>query len=227
MEPGHRRVGRAEARALVRRQRTPLVAATSSAPSKVSALPPVAFPGPTTPALPRRRASKTRPPRQPHSGGPVAAAPADSSLPPEEAASKGSLFTNRAPDVATRPWSERPRILIVEDDPATARVLRQVLEIEGDGWDLQVVSAGRAAVQAALQTPPRVVLLDIGLPDLDGAEVYRRLRAAPATAEARVIFLTGATSHDLNARGITGGVLLRKPFATRDLADIVRALLAA
>lgn len=132
------------------------------------------------------------------------------------------------PEPSVRAGAAQPRILIVEDDARTARVLRQVLEVDGDpGWKIDVVGAGTAALAAALQSPPRVVLLDIGLPDLDGAEVYRRLRANARTADVRVIFLTGATSHDLSARGITEGVLLRKPFATRDLASIVRALLDA
>src|SRR6185312_13085124 len=47
---------------------------------------------------------------------------------------------------------------------------------------------------------PNVVLLDVGLPDLDGAEVYRRLRAYPQTSAAHVLFLTAATSLDLHQR---------------------------
>ncbi len=126
------------------------------------------------------------------------------------------------------PATNSPRILIVEDDPRAAGVIREALELEGEpGWDIQVAGGGERALELASATPPHVVLLDVGLPDVDGAEVYRRLRANPRTARARVLFLTAATSLDLHQRGIDGGVLMRKPFDVRVLAGLVRSLLAA
>jgi CheY-like chemotaxis protein len=121
-----------------------------------------------------------------------------------------------------------PRILIVEDDVAAAGAIRAALELEGEpGWDIQVAGEGQRALELASAVPPEVVLLDVGLPDVDGAEVYRRLRANPLTARTRVLFLSGATSLDLHQRGIDGGVLLRKPFDLRALAGLVRTLLVA
>ena len=72
----------------------------------------------------------------------------------------------------------------------------------------------------------RIWLLDVNLPDLDGAEVYRRLRS-PETWKTHVLFLTAATSLDLYQRGIEAGVVLRKPFEMRDLVSLVRTLVAS
>jgi len=117
-------------------------------------------------------------------------------------------------------------ILIVEDDSRIADVIRNALELEGEpGWSVHVAREGRLALDVAGSTPPQVVLLDVGLPGLDGAEVYRRLRANPRTQDARVLFLTAATSLDLHQQGIEGGVLMRKPFDVQEVVSLVRALL--
>lgn len=117
-------------------------------------------------------------------------------------------------------------ILIVEDDSRIADVIRNALELEGEpGWAVHVAREGRLALDVAGSTPPQVVLLDVGLPGIDGAEVYRRLRANPRTQDARVLFLTAATSLDLHQQGIEGGVLMRKPFDVQEVVSLVRALL--
>lgn len=123
--------------------------------------------------------------------------------------------------------TKRPHILIVEDDARAASVIRNTLELEGDPeWSIQVAGDGLAALDLADATPPQVVLLDLGLPGVDGAEVFRRLRERPATRATRVLFLTAATSLDLHQRGVDAGVMLRKPFEVRQLVGIVRSLLA-
>ncbi len=117
-------------------------------------------------------------------------------------------------------------ILIVEDDSRIADVIRTALELEGEPtWAVHVAREGGRALDVAGATPPQVVLLDVGLPGLDGAEVYRRLRANPRTQDARVLFLTAATSLDLHQQGIEGGVLMRKPFDVQEVVSLVRALL--
>ncbi len=60
-----------------------------------------------------------------------------------------------------------------------------------DGHDVRTVHTAQAALDALNQSPADVVLLDIGLPDIDGYEVARRIRATPLLARARVIALTG------------------------------------
>jgi CheY-like chemotaxis protein len=118
-------------------------------------------------------------------------------------------------------------ILIVEDDSRLARAVQSALELDGDAtWSVAVAGDGARALELAMASPPQVILLDVLLPRLDGVEVYRRLRSAPATQQTHVIFVSAATSLDLYERGIRDGVLLRKPFDLRDLVGLVRGLLA-
>lgn len=135
--------------------------------------------------------------------------------------------TETEPSAAPWPMAGRRHILIVEDDPPTAGVVRNALELEGDpDWSVEVAGEGVRALELAAGTPPDVVLLDVRLPGLDGGEVYRRLRASHVTRHTRVLFLTAGTSLDLYWRGIDDGVLLRKPFDVQELVRLVRALLA-
>lgn len=122
----------------------------------------------------------------------------------------------------------QPCILIVEDDLCAAHAIRDGLALEGEpDWNIQVAEDGERALALAAAQPPNVVLLDVGLPDFDGAEVYRRLRAHPETWKTHVLFLTAATSHDLYQHGVNAGVVLRKPFEMRELVGLVRALVAS
>lgn len=122
----------------------------------------------------------------------------------------------------------QPCILIVEDDPRAAHAIRDTLVIEGGpDWNVQVAEGGERALALAAEQPPNVVLLDVGLPDLDGAEVYRRLRTHPQMSDAHVLFLTAATSLDLYQRGVNAGVVLRKPFEMGELVGLVRTLIAS
>ncbi len=117
-------------------------------------------------------------------------------------------------------------VLIVEDDPHVARMLRSALELEGHAnLAIDILPEGHAALTRAQTNAPSLVLLDVHLPDMDGAEVYRRLRAIPATANCHVVFLTGSTSLDLSLRGVDGGLLLRKPFDVEEVIALVTALL--
>lgn len=120
----------------------------------------------------------------------------------------------------------RHHILIVEDDSQVASVIHASLELEGEAdWMVQSASEGIRALEMAGATPPDVVLLDVRLPGLGGAEVYRRLRASDKTRGALILFLSAGTAFDLHQLGIEDGVLLRKPFDVRNLVGLVRALL--
>ncbi|HEV7129781.1 MAG TPA: response regulator [Ktedonobacterales bacterium] len=176
--------------------------------------------------------------RNPH--GALLALPARQSWPPTEldlVASMapplvaGTLALRDAPAIEREPAPRvaptRRHILIVEDDPRTAGVLRNALELEGEpDWGIELAGEGLCALESALRTPPDVVLLDVRLPGLDGAEVYRRLRASQPCGHTKVLFLSAGTSLDLHQRGIDDGVLLRKPFAVSALMTLIRALLA-
>ena len=117
-------------------------------------------------------------------------------------------------------------VLIVEDDPHVAGLLRRALEMEGHtNWAIDVLSEGHAALLRARETAPNIVLLDVALPDMDGAEVYRSLRASAALRECQIVFLTGSNALDLGVRGVEGGILLRKPFDIEQVTSLVSALI--
>ncbi len=144
----------------------------------------------------------------------------------------GALALLDATERETQPAPHRlpahRHILIVEDDPLIAGVMRNALELEGEAaWDVRLAGEGLRALELARAAAPDVVLLDVRLPGLDSAEVYRRLRANPRTRRAIVLFLTAGTTLDLVRRGIEDGLFLRKPFDVRELVRIVRALLEA
>lgn len=80
-------------------------------------------------------------------------------------------------------------VLVVEDDDDTRAVLRYMLETEGA--TVEAARNGGEGVRAAERLHPEIILCDIGLPDIDGMEVARRLRAAPTLAGVRLIALTG------------------------------------
>jgi DNA-binding response OmpR family regulator len=147
-----------------------------------------------------------------------------------QAATDGALALLDQPLAETRseprPAPARGAVLIVEDDTRMAQLLRESLALEGGSqWDVHVSGDGARALEIAETTRPDVVLLDVLLPGLDGAEVYRRLRANDKTRAARILFLTAGTPLELQQRGIDDGVLLRKPFDVRELAGLVRALI--
>jgi signal transduction histidine kinase/CheY-like chemotaxis protein len=117
-----------------------------------------------------------------------------------EGLGKGSEFTVRLPLSKERPGEDsgnemfgRPphglRVLVVEDNVDMARSLTMLLNKAG--CEARVVHDGAAALEAANEFRPQVVLLDIGLPGLDGYEVARRLRADPQHSHARLIAISG------------------------------------
>jgi CheY-like chemotaxis protein len=159
-------------------------------------------------------------------GASVAFEPAASASAPLVSGSLALLDEPRH-QTTPHPVAVKRHILIVEDDPRAAAVLRDALELEGDpAWAIEIASEGVHALELAARTPPDLMLLDVWLPGLDGGEVYRRLRAGHATRHTRVLFLTAGTALDLYHCGIDDGVLLRKPYDVQELMGLVRALLA-
>jgi DNA-binding response OmpR family regulator len=118
------------------------------------------------------------------------------------------------------------RILLVEDDPDIALSLRTKLEREG-GYDVEVVADGPSGLARATEAPPELVVLDVNLPGMDGFEVCRRLRKAPATAAVPVIMLTARIGEDDRVRGLDLGAddYITKPFSPKEALARVRAVL--
>jgi DNA-binding response OmpR family regulator len=112
------------------------------------------------------------------------------------------------------------RILIVEDDQAIASGLARVLDSQG--YDVRHVVHGRAALQE-VDEPTALVVLDLGLPDMDGIDVCRRMRAA--RPDLAILILT-ARDHELDVvAGLDAGAddYLIKPFRLAELLARVRA----
>jgi DNA-binding response OmpR family regulator len=114
----------------------------------------------------------------------------------------------------------------VEDEADIAGLIKHALERRAD-TRVEIVPTGSAALAAVTAQPPDLMILDLNLPGLDGAEVCRLLRARPATATLPIIMLTARTSEDDRVAGLDLGAddYVTKPFSLRELAARVRAVL--
>ena len=119
--------------------------------------------------------------------------------------------------------SEQLTILVVDDDP----VVRLLLETTIQGGPYRVLSAtdGEQAVFAAHQHHPKVILMDVSMPKMDGFEACRRIKNDPATQDIRVIMITAKAQADDRARGIAVGVdaYMTKPFSPLQLLESIEA----
>jgi two-component system, OmpR family, response regulator MprA len=118
--------------------------------------------------------------------------------------------------------SGRPRVLVVEDDLDIAGVLRRSLDKEG--YEVRIAADGEAALDEAGVFEPDAVVLDLGLPKLDGVEVCRRLRA---DGDVPILILTARDAIDARVVGLDSGAddYLVKPFERDELLARMRALL--
>jgi DNA-binding response OmpR family regulator len=118
--------------------------------------------------------------------------------------------------------SGRPRVLVVEDDGDIASVLRRSLDKEG--YEVRIAGDGEAALHEAGVFEPDTVVLDLGLPKLDGVEVCRRLREE---GDVPILILTARDATDARVVGLDSGAddYLVKPFERDELLARIRALL--
>jgi two-component system chemotaxis response regulator CheY len=113
-------------------------------------------------------------------------------------------------------------LLVVDDDPSIRRLVATTLRDVG-GMELREAADGEEALELARAQPPRMVLLDVDMPRLNGIETCRRLRADPATAEATIVMLTAATDDEVERRAADAGadLFLTKPFSPLELLRLV------
>jgi two-component system, OmpR family, KDP operon response regulator KdpE len=118
--------------------------------------------------------------------------------------------------------SRGARVLVVEDDPEIIEALRRGLT--GHGYDVTEAHTGQAAFAALTMRPPDVVLLDLGLPDRDGLEVVRRVRAAGSTP---IVVLSARDSEAAKVEALTLGAddYLAKPFGMKELLARIQVAL--
>jgi len=120
---------------------------------------------------------------------------------------------------------ERELVLVAEDDVANRALLAHLLDRAG--YRSVVVGDGRDALRAAFDEQPDLVLLDIGLPGLNGLDVCRRLRADPRTVALPVILVTGLTASRDVVAGLDSGAddFIRKPYDEGELLARIRSVL--
>jgi two-component system OmpR family response regulator len=114
------------------------------------------------------------------------------------------------------------RVLVVDDEPALSELLSMALRYEG--WDVRSAAGGLEAVRTARDFRPDAVVLDMMLPDIDGLEVLRRLRADGG--DVPVLFLTARDAVQDRVAGLTAGGddYVTKPFSLEEVVARIRAL---
>jgi DNA-binding response OmpR family regulator len=119
-------------------------------------------------------------------------------------------------------YERSPRVLVVEDDEAIAQVLQRSLRLEG--YDVKIAGDGVAALEEAHAFLPDLVVLDLGLPKLDGIEVAKRMRQ---TDDVPILVLTARDAVEARVEGLDSGAddYLVKPFERQELLARLRALL--
>lgn len=117
----------------------------------------------------------------------------------------------------------KQRILVVDDEPSITDAVSTSLRYEG--YDVEVAETGRSALASAQEHPPDLIVLDVMLPDLDGLEVTRRLRADGIRVP--VLFLTARDALEDKLAGLTvgGDDYVTKPFALAEIIARVRVIL--
>ena len=121
---------------------------------------------------------------------------------------------------------EQPKVLVVDDEEHITELV--ALGLGYNGFDVQRVSSGRAALDAIGAKKPDLIVLDVMLPDLDGFEVARRLRQSEgAGTRVPIIFLTARDTTAEKVQGLRLGSddYVTKPFSIEELIERVRAVL--
>jgi len=114
-------------------------------------------------------------------------------------------------------------LLLVEDDESIGRLVKQYLE-QQDGWRVLWLRTGEEAVAELRRHPVRLVVLDVGLPGIDGFEVCRRMRA---WSKVPIVMLTARDEEPDRVAGFELGAddYVSKPFSPRELAARIKAIL--
>jgi two-component system, OmpR family, response regulator MprA len=119
-------------------------------------------------------------------------------------------------------YTRSPRVLVVEDDEDIAQALQRSLRMEG--YEVRAAADGRAALEHGRTFAPDLVILDLGLPEMDGIEVARHLRE---NDDVPILMLTARDAVESRVEGLDAGAddYLVKPFERQELLARMRALL--
>jgi len=141
---------------------------------------------------------------------------------PEPASEPYHRFTRGYLHKDMNDFSRAPRVLVVEDDEDIAQALQRSLRMEG--YEVRTAADGRAALEQGHAFAPDLVILDLGLPEIDGVEVARELRADD---DVPILILTARDALESRVEGLDAGAddYLVKPFERQELLARMRALL--
>lgn len=118
------------------------------------------------------------------------------------------------------------KILIIEDDPGTLRLM--VYTLQHEGYQVITAANGLDGLKKALKEKPGLVMLDVMLPGIDGFEICHRLRDDPQTSHLPILMLSGKAQEIDKATGLKVGAddYLTKPVSPSEATSRVRTLLA-
>jgi two-component system KDP operon response regulator KdpE len=113
------------------------------------------------------------------------------------------------------------RVLVIDDEPQILRALR--INLQARGYDVDTASSGTEALHIAASAHPDLLVLDLGLPDIDGVEVIRKLRA---WSPVPIVVLSGRTNSRDKVDALDAGAddFVTKPFSIEELLARVRAV---
>lgn len=121
--------------------------------------------------------------------------------------------------------SEKQKLIaVVEDDPYLTGLFDDLFRSLGK-WRLQFFTDGQSARDCLPDLGADLILLDVRLPNLDGASLYKILRGHHNTRQTPIIVITGSYDWELRRMGLQAGPLLRKPFEMRELIAMIGGLL--
>jgi CheY-like chemotaxis protein len=115
---------------------------------------------------------------------------------------------------------DAPLVLVVEDGPYIGVMVKTALE--DDGYRVRLEAAGGTGIDAAREDGPAAIVLDLMLPDLDGQDVLRALKADPATASIPVIVMSAVAGVLKPEERLLVHTVIRKPFELEDLLTAVQ-----
>jgi CheY-like chemotaxis protein len=117
-------------------------------------------------------------------------------------------------------------VLVIDDDDGVREIIQISLEAAA-GWQVFTASSGREGLQVAADKQPDAILLDVMMPDMDGAETFRRLQASSDTASIPTILLTAKAKMSEQQQymnlGVTG--IITKPFEALNLVNRIQTIL--
>lgn len=115
--------------------------------------------------------------------------------------------------------SQPPTVLVVDDDPSIRKMLVEVLSLEG--YPTETATNGREALEQLERSGPRIVLLDLLMPEVGGREVMDVLRASPGERAKHKIVLVSALPNLEAARDLDADGTLPKPFTVHQLLNVL------